>query len=160
MFLSSGEETAPVDVMQYVWSGAWPAICCPQLEGATLDGKTAPQNIHLIAGQTCRAQVTATDPNHLPLTYHWEIMHESTEKTVGGDKETRPAKVPDQITDPARSEITLQAPDQPGPYRLFAYVYDGHGRAAHVNIPFFVDAAPKSAQAADNVGQLTITSGK
>lgn len=160
MFLSSGEETAPVDVMQYVWTGAWPAVRCPQLVGATLDGKTAPQNIHLIADQTYHAQVTATDPNLLPLTYHWEIMHESTEKKVGGDKETQPARVPDRITDPARSEITLEAPDQPGPYRLFAYVHDGHGHAAHVNIPFFVDAAPKSAQAAASAGQFTTASGK
>ncbi len=156
MFLDSGEETAPVDVMQYEWTGVWPTNRCPRLESATLDGKTAPQNIYLVANQTCRAQVLASDPDQDALTYRWEILPESTETKVGGDTETRPDPVPDRITDPARSEITLRAPDQPGPYRLFVYVYDGHGHAAHANLPFYVNPAPASPQTAANTAQPAI----
>ena len=152
MFLSSGEETAPVDVMQAVWTGAWPTNRCPRLEGASLDGKTAPQNIHLQSGQTYAAKVLASDPDHDPLTYRWEIMPESTETKIGGDAESKPAPLPGLIADPMAGEISLKTPGNPGPYRLFAYVFDGQGHAAHVNIPFFVDAAPKSRQAADSVG--------
>ena len=153
MFLETGEETAPVDVMHYFWTGSWPANRCPRLEGAWLDGKTANQNVRLKAGQTYTAKTAASDPDQNPLTYRWEVMAESTERKIGGDAESKPAPVPGLIAAPAVSEISLQAPNQAGAYRLFVYAFDGHGHAAHANIPFYVDAAPKSLQAAGDVGQ-------
>ena len=144
MFLSSGEETAPVDVMHYLWTGAWPTNRSPRLEGAWLDGKTATQSVRLHVGQTYTAKVAASDPDHDPLTYRWEVMAESTETKVGGDAESRPAPVPGLIADPKLNDISLRAPNKPGAYRLFAYVFDGKGHAAHVNIPFYVDESAKS----------------
>lgn len=139
MFLESGEETAPVDVMHYVWNGTWPANQSPRLDGIWLDGNVANQGVRVHPGQSCAAKVTATDPDGDPLTFRWEIMEESDSTNVGGDKEHKPAHVPGLITDSTRSEIAFQAPDQPGAYRLFAYIFDGKGHAAHANIPFFVE---------------------
>jgi hypothetical protein len=139
MFLESGEETAPVDVLHRLWTGAWPANRSPQLEAVWLDGRTATQNVHLQAGQSYSARVAANDPDHDPLTYRWDVMQESTETKIGGDAETKPPHVPGLITDARRGEITLRAPDRPGAYRLFVYSYDGQGHAAHANIPFYVD---------------------
>ena len=51
-----------------------------------------------------------------------------------------PDLLPDAIDTPDAAEITVTAPAQPGAYRLFVYVYDGQGHAAHANIPFYVDA--------------------
>ena len=158
MFLDSGEATAPVDVMHHTWTGAWPTNRSPRLVGAWLDGKTASQSVRLQSGQTYSAKVEASDPEGDTLTYRWDVMEESTEAKIGGDAESKPAHVEGVIAAPARSEISLKAPAQPGAYRLFAYVFDGEGHAAHVNIPFFVDAAPKTQQAAAaaaaaNIGQ-------
>jgi len=139
MFLDTGEETAPVDVMHYFWTGAWPANRCPRLEGAWLDGKTANQNVRLKPGQTYVAKVQASDPDQNPLTYFWDVMEESKEHKVGGDVESKPRKLSGLIDDPKRSEIALKPPTQPGAYRLYAYVFDGKGHAAHANIPFYVD---------------------
>ena len=147
MFLNSGEETEPVDVMQYCWTGAWPTNRSPRLEGIWLAEKQAAQNIHLVAGQNYAARVQASDPDHDPLACSWEIMEESTEQKVGGDRESVPPKLSGLIAQPDRSEITLTAPDRPGAYRLFACVFDGRGHAAHANIPFYVDDPPERAQA-------------
>ncbi len=139
MFLESGEETATVDVLHYFWNGTWPANRSPRLEGAWLDSKTASQNVHLKPGQTCSARVQASDPDSDPLRYSWEVMEESTDLKWGGDAESKPKSLPACIADPAKAEILLKAPANPGAYRLFAYVRDGKGHAAHVNIPFYVD---------------------
>jgi hypothetical protein len=104
-----------------------------------LDGKTAPQNIRLHSGQTYSANVAASDPDHDPLTYRWEVMEESAETKIGGDAESKPAQVPGLIDAPQRNETSLRAPNKPGAYRLFAYVFDGKGHAAHANIPFYVE---------------------
>jgi hypothetical protein len=148
MFLQSGEETAPVDVMHYYWTGSWPANRSPKLEGIWLDEKKASQNIHLKPGQTYDARVQASDPDNDPLTYSWEVMEESSERKVGGDTESVPIRVPGLIAQPKQSEITLKAPEKTGAYRLFTYVFDGHGHAAHANIPFYVDAPLGSTQTA------------
>ncbi len=153
MFLDSGEETAPVDVMHHVWNGAWPTNRSPRLEGAWLDGKTAPQNIRLRSSQTYSAKVAATDPDQDALSYRWEVMEESAETKVGGDAESKPAMVPGLIAAPMGKEISLRAPNKSGAYRLFAYVFDGHGRAAHINIPFYVDDASTNPQPAAAAGQ-------
>ena len=139
MFLNSGEETEPVDVMHRIWTGNWPTNRSPRLAGVWLDGKTAPQNIRLHSGQTYAAKVAAVDPDHDLLTYRWEVMEESAETKVGGDAESKPAQVPNLIAAPQQNEISLHAPNKPGAYRLFAYVLDGQGHAAHANIPFLVE---------------------
>jgi hypothetical protein len=139
MFLDSGEETAAVDTMHYLWNGAWPANRSPRLEGAWLDGKTALENVRLQPGHTCTARVQATDPDNDPLKYAWEVLEESTERKVGGDAEAKPRSLPNLIANPSLSEIVLKAPETAGAYRLFARVYDNQGHAAHVNIPFYVE---------------------
>ena len=146
MFLESGEETAAVDVMHHVWKGSWPDNRCPRLDGAWIDGKAATQNVRLTPGQSHRARVAASDPDHDSLSYRWEIMAESTSRNVGGDHEAKPATLPGLIADPSQPEISFQVPSKPGPYRLFAYVFDGKGHAAHVNIPFLVESGGKTSQ--------------
>jgi hypothetical protein len=139
MFLKSGEETAAVDVMHHLWTGNWPANRSPRIEGAWLDGKAASQSVRLKPNQTYVAKVRASDPEQDPLTYSWEVRQESTERKIGGDAEGVPQKLPGLISNPTLSEITLKAPRKPGAYRLFSYVFDGQGHAAHANIPFSVD---------------------
>lgn len=144
MFLSSGEETATVDVLHYLWKGSWPENRSPQLHACTLDGRTAYQNIHLKAGETYPAKVVVTDDDHDAITYSWEVLPEATNLGTGGDYEAKPARVPGLISDPKQSEIKLKAPVNSGAYRLFVYAYDGKGHAAHANIPFFVNATPSA----------------
>jgi hypothetical protein len=147
MFLADGETTEAVDVMQFVWTGHWPEIRCPQLKGLWLDGKTACQNVHLTSGQSCTAKVVVQSPGKSPLTYSWEIMEESDAHSTGGDFESRPRSLPGLVSPGADGEARLKAPGKPGAYRLFAYVHDNNGRAAYANIPFYADAKTASVAA-------------
>jgi hypothetical protein len=139
VFLESGEETAAVDVMHYIWNGAWPANRSPRLEAVSLDGKTASQNARLKVGRSYAAKVQVQDPDQDPVTYRWEVMEESTDLKTGGDFENKPKTLTGLIDNPQKSDIRVQAPAKPGAYRLFIYAFDGQGHAAHANIPFHVD---------------------
>ena len=138
VFLESGEETAAVDVMHYLWNGVYPANRSPRLDGAWLEGKTARQNVRLKPGQTCTAKVEVRDEDNDPVTYRWELLEESTDLKTGGDAESKPKTHTGLIADPNQKQITLKAPARPGAYRLFVYAFDGQGHAAHANIPFQV----------------------
>ena len=80
-----------------------------------------------------------TDPDDDDIDVMWEVRRETTSKAVGGDKEYLPSAVDGLILASAGTSVTLKAPVQTGAYRLFAYVYDGQGNAAHANFPFYVN---------------------
>ena len=139
MFLPTGEETETVDVMHYIWNGAWPDNRSPRLESAVLDGKTAGDGVYVDAGSVYTASVSSSDPDGDALTYAWEIRKESTDLGHGGDEEEEPEKMQGLISNAAAQSIEVTAPEESGAYRLFVYVYDGQGHAAHANIPFYVN---------------------
>jgi len=139
VFLESGEETESVDVMQYVWTGKWPENRSPRLAGAWLNGKTAQENIRVKTNQTYTAKISVADPDKDPLTYRWEVVEEIKTQSTGGDREEKPSAIPGLIQEQNKSEILMKAPEKPGAYRLFVYIFDGHDHAAHANIPFYVE---------------------
>ena len=138
MFLADGSATEAVDVMHYIWNGRWPENRAPGIAGLRLDGKTAGQDVMLEPGRAYPAMVEAHDPNGDELRYRWEVMRESEATQTGGDREEVPDVLPGLITESGGAEVRMQAPEQPGAYRLFVYVYDGKGSAGHANLPFLV----------------------
>ena len=136
LFTADSLKTAAVDVMHRIWNGAWPANQAPALTDFTFNDLTAMDFITVEANTAYNAQVNAFDPDGDPLTYQWEILAESTDLGHGGDDEAVPEAVPVSI-DPIEAP-SVMAPADPGPYRLFIYVRDGQGNAAHANIPFLV----------------------
>lgn len=138
IFTEDGKESEVVDVMQYLWSGHWPANRAPHLASFRLDGKQATDNVYLQPGQPYPLVAAVTDPDQDRLTYRWELLPESTDLHNGGDRESRPVAIPGLIPTDAKGKTTLKAPDKEGAYRLFVYAYDGHDNVATANIPFFV----------------------
>ena len=139
LFLEDGAETEAVDVMHYIWNGEWPANRSPAVEGMFLDARSAHDSVVLAAGTEYEATIRAADPDGDPLSYLWEIMRESEATQEGGDLEEVPERIEGLISNPDNGNVRVTAPPQPGAYRLFAYVYDGQGKAGHANMPFYVE---------------------
>lgn len=152
VFLESGEKTAAVDVMHYLWNDTWPANRSPHIESLTLDSRAATLNIRLQPGETYSATLIARDHDDDPLTYKWVLMEESKATSTGGDFEEKPREFQSNITNPHASEITLRTPTESGAYRLFAYAFDGKGGAAHANIPFYVERNAPTVQPPASTG--------
>lgn len=138
MFLEGGEGTEATDIMQYVWTGDWPENRAPQLINFLMNGKTAYDNIKLLPGNACNAMVEVKDHEQDVLSYTWEIVPEVPEnmQSDGGDFEQRQKSV--MKTQTSDDEITFEAPEKPGQYRIFVYAFDGRDNAATANIPFLV----------------------
>jgi len=149
MFLPTGERTAAIDVMTKVWTGAWPPNRCPDITDVQMQEATKekppvrlPEAIYP-PGTHVFARVLASDPENDVLTITWELRAESTDKKSGGDPEAVPPPIPEAIVKPHENLVLVKLPDQPGAYRLFVYVADGHNNAATANLPVLVkDATP------------------
>jgi hypothetical protein len=138
MFLELGERTEAVNVMQYLWTGQWPANRAPRIEELAIDGKLAADSIYLKPGDRHTATLKVRDPEGDPLTIRWEIMPEVARGGYAGMGEKRSKPMPELIQKTDAREIVFAAPEQQGAYRVFVFALDGQGNAATANIPFFV----------------------
>lgn len=138
LFTEAGEASEVVDVMQYEWTGKWPANRAPHLNSITLDGKKTLDFIYLSPDKKYPVLIAATDPDGDKLTTRWEILPEATDLGQGGDREKRPQPLSGLINSTSFDTAKLTAPDKAGAYRLFFYVTDGKNNVATANVPFYV----------------------
>jgi hypothetical protein len=133
MLLDDGAKLGAVDVMSQFWSGNPPANLSPQIEHIIIDADPV-----LEPGATLSASVRVGDPDGDDVTVTWALRAESGDYHTGGDFRQALPDIDRAVIESARGEATIRMPVEPGPYRLFAYVYDKAGSAATANIPLLV----------------------
>lgn len=138
LMLETGEEIGVVDVLQYQWTGKWPANRAPSVSHILIDNKKPWSSVHLKPGTVHIGYVDTSDPENDKLVYKWEIYPESTERKEGGDHEEKLKAIEGLIPGGQAKQVSFTAPAQEGAYRLFVYVFDGHNNVATANIPFYV----------------------
>jgi hypothetical protein len=134
MFLQSGERLGAVDSMTYAWSGKWPANRAPQIRSLKFTGN----GNQFLPLQEQIVFANVDDTEHDTLKYRWEFLSESRDRRIGGDQESAPPAHPECITYVNGPNARIRMPLEPGPYRLFVYVYDGKGNSATANLPLWV----------------------
>jgi len=117
--------------------GAYTDNRAPLVDGLVMNGQQATDNIAVVPTQKVDAWITFQEPETGSLTYRWVLMTEVMDRSKGGAYEQEPETIPIELINPG-NKITFKAPAQSGAYRLFAYVYDGHGKVGNANIPFYV----------------------
>ncbi len=115
MFLD-GKRTESVDVMQFEWTGGWPANRVPQVRGLEIAGCPDPASTYLQPSQAGTAEVDCLDPDQDPLTFRWDIRPEVEipQNSYAGGLEKPAQPIPDLIPDPNQRQIRFTAPARPG----------------------------------------------
>lgn len=133
MYLPSGEKTAAVDTMSYLWTGKWPTTLAPKIKSFTLD--VAQKEV--APGGEVHAEVVIDGPA-AGLNYRWSLMKEVTDKRYAGEGEQHPGNVPGPTEGLTGPKVVFSVPRTPGAYRLCLTVTDGSGHGATANAPFLV----------------------
>jgi hypothetical protein len=136
LFLKDGTQTSVMDVLIEKWSGKKPKNLAPDLNAFTINSQDAYQNVKLDNRSPMQVDIDAYDPNDDKLSYHIEIVPESTDTKAGGDFERAPTAVFQKVF--SKSSFTIKAPSKSGKYRLFVVIKDGE-KGATANIPFLVN---------------------
>lgn len=135
MMLRSGELLETADVVSHAWTGKWPANRAPQVQKFDFDFARK----RGAAGTLATAEMVVFEPNNEPLRYRWEIRREIARAGFAGEGEVRPEPLTGIFTGQEGAKIQFRLPKEPGAYRLYAYAFDGKGKAATANEPFFVN---------------------
>lgn len=133
-----GKQTAYVDELTKLWKGSYPLNRAPRVDSLILDGKRATDNVYLKPNRIYSARVYASDPNNESLLFNWEVAKEVSERSQGGELESKPARIPVEIIKEERGKLTFIAPNEIGEYRLFVNVHDENNKAGNANIPFYI----------------------
>ncbi len=140
MFLPDGARTAVVDTMSTLWSGKAPADLAPSIDALSVAGSTAVE-----PGEVIEVSTKMSDPEGSALRARWVIRAETGDYATGGDYRATPLPIEDAILSSSTRGARVRMPDAPGPYRLFAYVYDENGKAGTANIPLLVKGERRTA---------------
>lgn len=140
LFDEQGAASATAGVMQYIWTGKWPAVSAPAVKYMLVDGKGARDNILVSPGSEHMAEVLmGNDSVHI----RWEILKEDWYIRNWYEANTRkPASQDSLLRMTGARSTTFRAPAKEGPYRIFATIYNQNGQFATTNTPFYVVDQP------------------
>ncbi|MET3879273.1 glycoside hydrolase family 2 TIM barrel-domain containing protein [Chitinophaga sp. OAE865] len=139
LFTKDGQASETVNVMQYLWTGKWPANRAPALNMLLLNGKTGSNNILLNPNslQTAEVLLAGTSAGSLQIT--WELLAEDWHTKNRDEPNTqKPVAYNNLLLKATGNKITFRSPGKEGPYRIFATVSDNKGHFATANTPFYV----------------------
>ena len=138
MLLEDGTKLGAVDAMSELWTGNPPNDPAPTIEPIVIDREPK-----LEPGTTLTASTRADDRDGDDVEVYWVLRPESGEYHTGGDFRRDLPDIEGAVVEWADGEAKIRMPDEPGPYRLFAYAFDEAGNAATANIPLLVKGEPR-----------------
>ncbi|SIO50046.1 glycoside hydrolase family 2 TIM barrel-domain containing protein [Chitinophaga niabensis] len=139
LFDVTGYTSETVNVMQYLWTGKWPAHKAPQIKDMMLDGKQAKDNIILNSKTEHTAEVFLQQIPDDTARIHWEILKEDWYARNWYEPNTKKPSGHDSLLLTLKGyKVLFRTPEKEGPYRIFATFSDARGYFASANIPFYV----------------------
>ena len=139
MFLSNGNPTEAVDVMQYCWTGEWPLSRAPSIRDISLENIGWRKDHILAPSVKATLKIDILKYNNKKVFVEYILYPEAFSNKIGGDKQLSPEPIQLEIVKESHDELTFISPNKKGAYRLFAYVKNEKGQSSVANIPFLVE---------------------
>jgi len=138
LFDENGGKTEVVGAAQYLWTGKWPLNTPPQVKGMLIGGKSALNNLIYKPGYKLAAEVVMQKPNADITKVQWQIFAEDWYKKDNLNSTAKKTEIGGLVQSVQNLQATFVTPAKPGPYRVFATLFDRYGNIATCNIPFYV----------------------
>lgn len=139
-FTEAGEPMEPVQMMEYLWTGQWPAQRAPRVYDIGIVGQGGRfDDVMLEARGEYTVQIGVDHPGKDYLQVRAEIMPEPEVLSDGGDYEPRPESMEGLVVSADMNGVVFRAPAKPGAYRILVYVTDEFNNAGAANVPFYVN---------------------
>ena len=139
MFLSNGNPTEAVDVMQYCWTGEWPQSRAPSIKNISLEN-TGWRKDHTLAPSTqATLKIEYLKYNNEEIIVEYALFPEAFSEKIGGDIQKSPDPINLEIVEQSDYELIFKSPEKKGAYRIFAFVKNKKNQSSVANIPFLVE---------------------
>ena len=139
MFLSNGNPTEAVDVMQFCWKGEWPESRAPSIRDISLENISWRKDHVISASKEATLTIEYLKYNNKKVIVEYVLYPEAFSNKIGGDIQRSPKPIKFEIVNKSDNELTFVTPNKKGAYRLFAYVKNEKGQSSVANIPFLIE---------------------
>ncbi len=134
MLTWDGRGTESTDSVLEIFTGTNPGNRAPTVGG--IIGDVAGEVFS--PGDPIVASVSAVDPEGAPLDVEWFLARE----TVDTDGRWTGTSATSRCLEGSGTTLSMTAPNDPGPYRLLAFVGDGGPSVGTASAPFLVESTP------------------
>lgn len=142
LFDKEGNKSAAVNVMQYLWTGHWPAQKVPGIKYMLVDKKGAKDNLLYNPGAVINAQVFLKDTTaNSNLRFEWFVQPEDWFRVKHYYNQKEKQSLSELAISEKKDHFAFHAPENEGPYRVYVKVYNDKGYFATCNTPFYVVGA-------------------
>ena len=139
MFLSNGNPTEAIDVMQYCWTGEWPQSRAPSIRDISLEN-IGWRKDHIVAPSSqVTLKIEYLKYNNDKVIFEYVLYPEAFSDKIGGDIQISPEPINFEIVNKRDNELVFISPKIKGAYRIFAYIKNELGQSSVANIPFLVE---------------------
>ena len=138
MFLSNGNPTEAVDVMQFCWTGDWPQSRAPSIKDISLENISWRKDHILAPSSQATLKIDYQNYNNKKVIVNYVLYPEAFSNKIGGDIQKSPEPIEFDIVSQSDNELTFVTPGEKGAYRLFAFVKNEKGQSSVANIPFLI----------------------
>ena len=139
MFLSNGNPTEAVDVMQYCWTGEWPQSRAPSIKNISLENAGWRKDHTLAPSTQATLKIEYLKYNNEEIIVEYVLFPEAFSEKIGGDIQKSPDPINLEIVEQSNNELIFKSPEEKGAYRIFAFVKNKKNQSSVANIPFLVE---------------------
>ena len=139
MFLSNGNPTEAIDVMQYCWTGNWPESRAPSIVNIELENTDWKKDHILASSVEVNLSIEYLKYNNDSVIIEYKLFPEAFSNKIGGDIQKSPEPIDFKIINQSKNKITFISPKEKGAFRIFAFIKNNKEQSSVANIPFLIE---------------------